>query len=581
MAPTLDFRNTNSLWCSVLAETLARCGVRLAVCSPGSRSTALTVAFAEHPQIEALPMLDERAAAFFALGVAKRTRVPTVLVCTSGSAAANYLPAVVEASMAQVPLLVLTADRPPELRACTSGQTIDQQRLYGSYTPHFVELAIPEASRNQLAYLRQTMAFAFTRALSPVAGPVHLNLPFRDPLPPVADGTVDGLRAEIDEAFFAHLRPASLAPETRHRIDCSARRGLIVAGTHFPAAGETHAEDLLALQRATGWPLLADPLSPLRSHAGAGVVVTAYDAILRTPEAAAALRPDFVLCAGAWPTSKVLRKWIQDSDAEVVQVSPALENRDALHGRTVAVTARPGAILLEHAAPADPAYANAWQVAETAARSVIDGALADCKTLFEPVVLWRLAQATTPAAQVFVANSMPVRDAEYVMPARPGGPQVFCNRGANGIDGNVSTALGLAHRGPRTVAVVGDLAFLHDGNALLNARHVAGSLVLIVINNRGGGIFQHLPIATADVPFRDFFLTPQDADIGRLCAAFGVPHRHIDTVSALHDALAAPAVTGVSVIEVETDSAADAAERRALFSRAAEAVRAALAGQSR
>ncbi|MDX2188138.1 MAG: 2-succinyl-5-enolpyruvyl-6-hydroxy-3-cyclohexene-1-carboxylic-acid synthase [Opitutaceae bacterium] len=580
MAPTLDFRNTNSLWCSVLVETLVRCGVRHAVCSPGSRSTALTVALAAHPSVDALPVLDERSAGFIALGLAKRTRRPVVLVCTSGSAAANYWPAVVEAQAAQLPLVVVTADRPPEMRGCTSGQTIDQLKLYGTYVQHAVELAVPEANAQQIAYLRQTVAFAALRSAEPVSGPVHLNAPFRDPLPPVLDGSTDHLRGVITEAFFAHLTGVVSTRRSSVELEFSSERGVIVAGTYAPGLGEDYEDALISAQRATGWPILADPLSPARRSAllikG---LVTTYDSILRSPAARNLLRPSEVLCLGAWPTSKVLRGWMQECGAEITVVAPEGENRDALHGRTRHILARPGHVAYRSSAAADNVFLSLWMKAEEAARAVIDGELAARDDLFEPKAIWLLSKQVAPKSQIFVANSMPIRDAEYVTASRGDGPRLFCNRGANGIDGNVSSALGLAHDGPPTFAVVGDLAFFHDSNALLSVPRFRGNLTLVVINNDGGGIFEHLPIATSDVPFRDFFLTPQSVDVGLLCQAHRVPHQAVSEWSAFERELAHPQ-TGVRVLELRTNGKRDAAERKALFSRAAERVTAVLEGRS-
>ena len=246
-APVLDFRNTNSLWCSVVVETLARLGLRHAIIAPGSRSAPLTFALARHPQIEALPVLDERSAAFFALGLARQHHRTVALVCTSGTAAANFLPAIIEAHESGVPLLVFTADRPPEMRECGSGQTIDQQKIYGGHVNHYHELAVPAAELGLLQYARQTIAQAFERTQSPFPGPVHLNAPFRDPLPPVEDGMAAKLRGKFDEeSFFAHLAPAAAGGSAGSSMAAgcgdpalqrlaTVARGVIVAGPAQPA----------------------------------------------------------------------------------------------------------------------------------------------------------------------------------------------------------------------------------------------------------------------------------------------------------------------------------------------------------
>ena len=319
--PRLDFRNTNTLWCSVLVETLVHCGVDTAVVSPGSRSTPLTMALVLHPGIEAIPVLDERSAAFFALGRAKRTGRPTVLVCTSGTAAANYLPAVVEARESGVPLLVITADRPPELRDCASGQTIDQLKIFGGQVGFFHDLAVPEARMELLRYLRQTVAHACDRTRLPHPGPVHLNAPFRDPLAPVADSSATALQRVLDETFFAQLAPAQPQPVAAFWTPPPTARGLIVAGPASPADPAAYAGAVGRLARTLGWPVLADALSPVRHHAAEGVSIIAhYDSLLRDNWQARVLRPEAVLCLEGWPTSKVLRQWMEQSGAEVTLV---------------------------------------------------------------------------------------------------------------------------------------------------------------------------------------------------------------------------------------------------------------------
>ncbi len=282
-APVLDFRNTNTLWCSVLVETLVRMGLRQVVTAPGSRSTPLTTAFARHPRIEAVPVLDERSAAFFALGLARQHCRPTALVCTSGTAAANFLPAVIEAHESGVPLLVFTADRPPEMRACASGQTIDQQKLYGDYVTFYHELAVPEAAVERLRYVRQTVVHAFERTQHPFAGPVHLNVPFRDPLAPVTDGLASKLRRRLDpETFFAAVAPPRRATVPRVAFRPSAEaRGLIVAGPTQPADPAAYAKAVSRLAARLGWPVLADGLTPLRGRADPnGLLIQHYDAVL-------------------------------------------------------------------------------------------------------------------------------------------------------------------------------------------------------------------------------------------------------------------------------------------------------------
>jgi len=556
----LDFRNTNALWCSVAAETLARAGVRHAVISPGSRNTPLTLALVAHPDIATTPVLDERSAAFFGLGIAKRTGAPVVLLCTSGTAGANYLPAVIEAHESGTPLLVITADRPPEMRDCASGQTIDQQKLFGGFVRSYHELAVPEPRAEQLRYLRQTLRHAVVCTLRDGGGPVHLNSPFRDPLPPIEDETAKPLAGAMDwEAFFA-LTPAEVNPGHEFAESSTigaAAKGVVVLGTSAP-------EEWVRLAQESNWPVLADPLSGARFRSVGGVtMIAAYDAILRDARAAERLRPELVVVLGDLPTSKVLRAWLTAVDAPTVQVGGGAGNRDALHGRARRLSGVPRA---KRAINSD--WAEIWRRAEVGAQAV----LARLPVEFEGAFTRAVAEALTREQTLVVASSMPVRDLEYFAPVCANGPRVIANRGANGIDGTLSTALGVAHDGGPTVLLTGDLALLHDTNGFLVAAKLRGSLTVVVINNDGGGIFGHLPVAKFDPPFEEYWATPQRVDFGKLCAAYGVVHAVAgspdELVKGMRTQMALP---GLSVIEVRTDRRRDAATRRNVFETAAQA----------
>jgi len=600
--PQLDSRNTNTLWASVLVETLYCCGVRQAVVSPGSRSTPLTFAFAAHAGIEAIPVLDERSAAFFALGLAKQTRNPVVLLCTSGTAGANYFPAIIEAHESGVPLIVLTADRPPELRDCASGQAIDQQKLFGGFVRAYHELAAPEPRYDLLCYLRQTVASAYRRSLTE-RGPVHLNIPLRDPLVPKPDaGEASRVVREIRSSFFEHFdagdSESGVAVELK---TLSEARGIIVAGPEWGSEPSEYAARVARLACDLGWPVLADGISPLRHHAtGDAVVVTAYDAILRNhasemsaPASAAylALAPDQVLCLGDWPTSKVLRTAVAAWEPEIIQVTRQSRNRDALHGRTRQICAPVSALRVPEK-PHDSGYLEQWRKAEATARTLIDAELASAATgavaraavdddgkILEAAIVPTLACALPKGATVFVASSMPIRDVEYFWPKTERGFEFHFNRGANGIDGTLSTALGVAHNSSAvpvsisrpTFLLCGDLSFLHDSNGLLLAPKLRGSLTVILINNHGGGIFEHLPVANYNPPFEEFFATPQAVDFGKLCAAHGVAHQVIHTLAELEVELSRPPQQGLRVLEVCTDRKASAAHRKALFAKVASA----------
>ena len=570
----LDFRNTNALWGSVLVETLHRLGLRQAVVSPGSRSTPLTVALARHPGIEAVPVLDERSASFFALGLARQHHRPVLLVCTSGTAGANYFPAVIEAQESGVPLLVITADRPPELRDCRSGQTIDQQKLFGSHVNFHHELAVPAASLPLLRYLRQTVAHAWERTRWPAAGPVHLNAPFRDPLAPVADRTAAPLRAAWrDDRFFAGVREsaagASVPTEPAPGLAgfFSVGRGLIVAGPSQPADLDAYVAAVGRLSAALGWPVLADALSPLRNRQSElPALVTAYDLIARSSRLTRRLRPDAVLCLDGWPTSKALRDWLGAAQPEVFVVSSQPLNADALHLRTRHLRQSVESLAAPARSPArNDAWLQAWAASGAALVEACERELAQQAGRFEGRACQLLPRHLPRGTPVFLANSMPVRDAEYFWPGNDRGHAIFFNRGANGIDGTLSTALGIAHGSRPAVLVTGDLALLHDTNGWLLRKKFRGSLTIVLINNEGGGIFGHLPVARFDPPFEEYFATPQTVDFRRLAGAYGAGHVRVRDWAHFSRLVSRLPARGVRLLELRTDRKRDAAFRQELF----------------
>lgn len=577
---TFDFRNTNALWASVLTATLARLGLKTAVISPGSRSTPLTIALVSHSDIEVVPVLDERSAAFFALGLARRTGQPVALVCTSGTAGANYYPAVIEARESRIPLLVLTADRPPELRDCASGQTIDQQRLFGTFPNWYAELAVPLAEIDMLRYLRQILGQAWGRSLYPVAGPVHLNCPFRDPLAPIADGSVTHLKDELNDDFFAAVgvpAPTEFSPGV-DLSPCLATwggcdRGLIVAGPAQPVDPLDYCKAVAALSNALGWPVLAEGLSPLRNAAELSTsLVTTYDIILGQPAWAKDLEPEQVIQLGPLPTSKRLRQWLEQTQPRRWVVDPGGTNLDPLHGPVtpldISVTALAKALPPGFKARLGR-YHDQWLALEAGLRQQLDRTLAGLDQPFEGKVPWLLAQCLPMGTPLVIANSMPIRDVEWFWPPGDRAIRPYCNRGANGIDGTLSTALGIAHGGPPTVLLTGDLALLHDTNGWLSLPRLRGHLTVVVVNNRGGGIFDRLPIATLPAPgetwFEDFFTTPQTVDLSRLCAAYGVNYERVETWSQLTASVSSLTVTGVRLLEVRCDRAQSHALRQQLL----------------
>ena len=564
----LTARSTlNSCWGALTMEVLARLGIQTVITSPGSRSTPLTLAAARNPRIEALSILDERSAAFYALGLAKSTGRPVALVCTSGSAAANYWPAVVEASMSNTPLLLLTADRPPELRNCASGQTIDQCKLYGDYVRHFAELALPEASPDMLAYLRQTLIHAVHISLSANVGPVHLNFPFRDPLAPEHESSEPVVDAEtLEVASTVITRPCEVVP-LGSAIDMVAlerlsshTKGIIVVGTENPRCGDKAFTDAVALiSDKLGWPVIADALNPLRNHAKeTPLLITRYDAFLRDAQKARELFPTAILQIGSLPTSKVLRAWLNSHDAVSFLLTPRPINTDPLH-RIATPLYGDVQSLVEHLKHqrVESNWGKQWLANEQETANKLDTKIRSIETMFEGKVAWLLSKYLPINTPVFLASSMSVRYAEYFWDASSRAHSIFCNRGANGIDGTLSTALGVAHGGKPSVLLTGDLAFLHDSNGLLAASQLKGSLTVVIINNNGGGIFEYLPVSKIDSPFEDFFATPQSVDLVNLCEAHGVHHEQIqgwdDFVPSIEDL----PESGLRILELRTDRKAD------------------------
>ena len=567
----LDFTNTNLLWTSILAETLARLGLRTAIICPGSRSAPLAIAFAQHPQIEAIPVLDERSASFFALGLARQQQRPVVLVCTSGTAGANFYPAVIEAAESRVPLLILTADRPPELRHCNAGQAIDQHKLYGNFPNWQTELALPSLDPTLLTYIRQTTVYAWQRAIAPSPGVVHVNVPLRDPLAPLPDAQTQAQALTFEQQTFFNCLPSPDQTAARGAIALpweawrATSHGIIIAGPAQPADPQRYCQAIAQLAQVLGFPVLAEGISPVRTHTDVvPQVISTYDAILRHPDLAAKLAPAVVIRIGEMPTSKQLRTWLSRTQPRQWVIDPSDRNLDPLHGKTVHLP-----IAVEAIAPAvtaaapKSAYLELWQQAEQDTRQAIRQFMTETSALFEGKVAWILSQTLPPDTPFFVCSSTPVRDVEFFWQASDRHLRPFFNRGANGIDGSLSTALGIAHRQPPAVMLTGDLALLHDTNGFLLQPHFVGHLTIVLINNHGGGIFEMLPIAQFDPPFEEFFATPQTVDTAALCRAYGVEHEPIPDWNTLVERLNPLPTRGIRVLELCTDRKADARSRQA------------------
>ena len=585
----MDVTNRNTALASAMVEELARSGVRRAALSPGSRSTPLAVALWRQPEIEVSVILDERSAGFFALGTALATGIPAIVLCTSGSAAANLHPSIVEADEAGVPMIVLTADRPPELRDIGAGQTIDQLKLYGDAVRWFCEVGTHEATDEGLLHFRSVACRAYASALGdPRPGPVHLNVPWREPLAPVPmQGqvtAVDSLALEGrgDAPLHAVTSSAPRAGETlldrlAERIE-SAPRGLIVAGRQ---SDPRLAGPIAELAAGAGYPILAEPTSQLRRGPhDRSLLVTTYDAIVR--ERPQDLEPELVLRFGDLPTSKPLWQWLAAIDElEQIVIDPAGEWREPTRraatlmrsdpaGTARALTERLSRLRPGAAAVAGSPFAAGWLEAEQAVRDAEAGHLSSLDELSEPGIWQALGRALRDGDSVFAASSMPVRDLEAFLRPGPEGVRFASNRGANGIDGLVSTSAGLSTgSGSRTWAVLGDLALFHDIGGLAAVSH-APELRLIVIDNAGGGIFHFLPQQEAmpETEFEALLGTPAGRDPAEAARLFDLTVAVPASPGELDEAMAGNA----QVIVVRTDRTRNLELHRELSKAAGEAV---------
>jgi 2-succinyl-5-enolpyruvyl-6-hydroxy-3-cyclohexene-1-carboxylate synthase len=561
-------------------DSLAAAGLRHVSLCPGSRSTPLALLLRRHPDVRVWTHLDERSAGFFALGQAKALREPVALLSTSGTAAVTFAPAVVEAFYGRVPLVVLTADRPPELRGVGANQTIDQVRLYGTHVKLALELPLPDAAPMALRHARDAARRALAVAAEAPAGPVQVNLPLREPLLPADEP--HGLRIEAGRPWQAPRRPRAADVAPLATALKTSPRGLIVCG---PQDATGFAEAVSRLAGVLGYPLLADTLSQVRCGPHHGpLVIDAHDTLLRDEAVASALAPDVVLRFGAAPTSKTLLGFLEDNqDARQVIVDEG-DWRDPLLVATDAVRADPTAFCdalveaLGEPLAGDPArreWAAAWQEASCQARASLEAELAGDGGLSEPAVFGELSRLLPEGAVLFAGNSMPVRDLDCFFPGGSTGVRFFANRGASGIDGVVSTALGATAAGARPlVLVIGDLSFYHDMNGLLAVRRHDLDATIVLLNNDGGGIFSLLPQAEEPEHFEELFGTPHGLDFRHAAAMYGLRH-HIatdrdDFRAAVRRSLAAP---GVDLIEVRTDRAANADLHRRLWAEAAAAAR--------
>lgn len=583
--------NRNILWTKIFVDELVRGGLEAVCVAPGSRSTPLVIAFAEHPGIKVYSHIDERSASFFALGLALASERPVALVCSSGTAAANFYPAIIEARYSGVPLLVLTADRPPELRGSGANQTIDQIKLYGDHALWSVDVALPEAQVPDLAIrnLRGLAARALDTALGMPKGPVHLNFPFRKPLEPIP---VESDRHEIKDErpagmAFTRIERGVISPtqaqikNVASLIEAGTRR-MIVCGPRCP--GDEFPAAVAALAEQLGAALVADPLSGVRYHPVSGeCVISGYDSFLKVepkPEP-----PDVILHFGGAVTSQPLDDYMNTDHSVIIRISDDSLWSDPTHRASQVIWAEPTItcqmLLKEVAAEkqrshgadgvrtlfvaTDGEWMQRLHTLDSIATEVIES---EAGAYFDGMVARDVLRPLPDGANLFIANSLAVRHLDQFGLASTKLVRVFCNRGTSGIDGNVSTALGAGAFTPNqpTVFLGGDLAFYHDMNGLLALKRCGLRAIFVVINNDGGGIFHRLPIVDFDPPFTELFQTPHGLHFDSAAEMYGLHYDQVQDSAGLRDAfdsaLARWHEGQSSLIEVVTEPRHDLARRK-------------------
>ena len=559
---------TTATFCATLVDEWVRLGVAHAVVSPGSRSTPMAIALASNSKIALHVFHDERSASFAALGIGLQSGTPAVLLCTSGTAAAQFFAAVIEANYAHVPLLVCTADRPPELQGVGAPQTINQTNLYGTFVRKFIDVGLADDAKS--SKWRTIARDAFSATVGVNRGPCHVNMPFREPLVgvagslPVADSH-SPVRMSADVATASERKKLSLA--------LRAERGIIIAGN-----GIDQPRFILELAAKLKWPVVADPRSncrvaPESSHGA--MVSSCADVVLRHQPSAESLKPTVVLRIGDPPVSKVVNQWLAQCGAEHIAVTqqPSLVDPDKVV--TTHIVGSFNELFMEMSRGADSRseteWIGAWKRCEKNARTALDEELSKQTQLTEPLCAVTVSEAIAAGTNLVVSSSMPVRDLEWFAPPRDG-VRVFSNRGVNGIDGVVSTAVGVAlsSKSP-TALLIGDIAMLHDSNGLLNLIRRDAQLKIIVIDNEGGGIFSFLPQAQAmeGDQFEQLFGTPHSVDFAALAKTHGIAFTWVSTAQELRRELGNPAT---SMIGVRTDRSKNVDDHNALYSAVAAAL---------
>lgn len=572
-----------TLYLSAFIDELVHSGLRHIVISPGSRSTPLALLASTHPDLQIWMNIDERSAGFFALGMAKAKREAVALLCTSGTAAANYLPAVIEAKLARVPLVVLTADRPHELRDVGAPQTINQIDLYGDHVKWFMDMPLPEDKPSMIHHARATAARAMMTSVAKPYGPVHLNFPLREPLLPNLQHEQLFTIGRRGQQSFTKVSQGVLQLE-QETIDNMAHmlsettKGVIICGPHDDA---NIAEAVLELANLLQFPIIADPLSQLRrGFPERGLIMDSYDAFLRYSPLAEMLRPELVIRIGAMPVSKSLSQYLQAHPSKHIIIDEG-DWRDPAFlgsGRIVADPVLFCQQLCEKitlsALFTDRQKFREWtecwqQINQETQLTLTQTVLVDEDTsLFEGRVVTELGKLLPADCVLFVGNSMPIRDVDSFLFHHEGKVRLMANRGSNGIDGLVSTAAGVSAAGKRTVLLLGDLSFYHDMNGLLATKLHQLSLTIILVNNDGGGIFSFLPQATVPQHFETLFGTPTGLDYSHAVSMYGGKFERVSSWEEFRQAFSAThEAGGLQVIEVPTDRSNNVERHQIIWSK--------------
>ncbi|MEZ4510967.1 MAG: 2-succinyl-5-enolpyruvyl-6-hydroxy-3-cyclohexene-1-carboxylic-acid synthase [Chloroflexota bacterium] len=571
--PNSQSENPNITWAVTFVNELARAGLTAVCIAPGSRSTPLTLAFDAHPDIKVYLHLDERSAAFFALGLALETDEPVALVCTSGTATANFYPAVIEAHMSQVPLLVLSTDRPPELRHSGANQTIDQVKMFGNHVLWAVDMDVPTAEATELALrnVKTTAVRAYATANGLRKGPVQVNFPFRKPLEPGGEQlSVNSYQLAVEAQTVmerGEVMPSSRQMSQLVEVVRQYERGLIVCGPRCP--GGDFPVAVARLARACGYPLVADPLSGVRfgRWQEETAVIASYESQLvrnRNPWG----HPDVVIRFGQVPTSKWLNDYLDNAHAaHVIHVRENGVWADDSHRVTMFLQASETAVCTQLAAQLPKRRPTTWltTIAESERRHWAKLRPLLAEPFFDVTVVAEVVRLMPRNGRLIMGNSLPIRHLDQFGQPHNRPLHIFGNRGASGIDGNVSTALGVAAASHApTVLVVGDITFYHDLNGLLAVRqHGLDNVVIVLLNNNGGGIFNRLPVATLEPPFTKLFITPHGLDFAPVVGMYGLGYTQANSREAFTAAFqAAMAEPGARVIEVRTNGRFDEARRR-------------------